>query len=539
MLDYKRILGLRFASNFSGREIAKSCGYSKSAVNEFLKRFSKCGSLSLPIGPEVTNEAIEELLYRKRGIQSNDTESLYRQPDYENLYKSLAKKGETLKRQWRKYNAIGIVDEMKPYSYRQYCQKFSQWLDEKKITYHIVRYPGVNLELDFAGKVLYLCNKYNPDARMKVTIFMSTLSYSKYFYAEGMTCCNSRNWTRVNNNALRFFGGVTQICTPDNTKVAVLKNMDWIDPLLNKDFQEWAAYYGTAIMPAVVRGPTFKPNVEASVGFVTRNILMDMEEMTFFSLDALNEVLWEKIDELNKQNFQGRDYSRRDLFEREERDLLLPLPPSDYQFLERQQVTVYQDFSFVFDHVHYTMPRKFIKHSLNIRASATEVYVYTLKDDLFRQYKRCHTPGEWVIHPGDLPRHATDYDKWSVPFFQNWASGVGPNTRIVIDAMLAQVPYPVQAFRRCMGVLGYAKRKGKPVLEACCTNAAKEGKCNYNYIKNTIADYELPDLVESSTIDAGETTATVPVVDFYKVDGSHYSIDAILARQEQEGGNNG
>lgn len=216
MLDYKRILGLRYASNLSGREIAKSCGYSKSAVNEFLKRFRECGSLSLPIDPEVTNEAIEELLYRKRGVQSNDTESLYRQPDYQKMHKSLAKKGETLKRLWRKYNAIGVVEGMKPYSYRQYCQKFSQWLDEKKISYHIVRHPGVNLELDFAGKVLYLRNKYNPDARSKVTIFVATLSYSKYFYAEGMTCCDSRNWTRVNNNALRFFGGVTQICTPDN-----------------------------------------------------------------------------------------------------------------------------------------------------------------------------------------------------------------------------------------------------------------------------------------------------------------------------------
>lgn len=90
-----------------------------------------------------------------------------------------------------------------------------------------------------------------------------------------------------------------------------------------------------------------------------------------------------------------------------------------------------------------------------------------------------------------------------------------------------------------MGVLGYAKRKGKPVLEACCANATKEGKCNYNYIKNTIADYELSDLVESASIDVEETTATAPVVDFYKVDGSRYSIDAILARQEQEGGSNG
>lgn len=294
MLDYKKILGLRFASNLSGREIARSCNYSKSAVNEFLKRFRECGQLKLPLGPEVTNEAIDELLYSKRGVQAADAEDLYRQVEYESVQKALAKKGETLKRLWRKYNAIGIVDGRRPYSYRQFCQKFSRWLDSKKITYHITRLPGVNLELDYAGKALYLRNTYNPDSPTKVTIFVATLSYSKYFYAEGMTCCDSRNWIRVNNNALRYFGGVTQVCTPDNAKVAVLKNMDWIDPLLNKDFQEWAAYYGTAILPAVVAGPTFKPNVESSVGHVTRNILMDMDEMTFFSLDALNAELWDR-----------------------------------------------------------------------------------------------------------------------------------------------------------------------------------------------------------------------------------------------------
>lgn len=536
MLDYKRILGLRFVSNLSGREIARSCGCSKSAVNEFLRRFRESGQLKLPLGPEVTNDVIESLLYSRRGVSADDTAALYRQPDCEKIHASLARKGETLKRLWRKYNAVGEIDGIKPYSYRQFCQKYSDWLGERKITYHIVRHPGVNTELDFAGKVLYLHNRRDPQARTKVTFFVATLSYSKYFYAEGMTCCDSRNWIRVNNNALRFFGGVTQTCTPDNAKVAVLKNMDWIDPVLNRDFQEWASYYGTAIMPAPVRSPTFKPNVEASVGFLTTAALMDMEEMTFFSLDELNEELWRRIDELNSRNFQGRNCSRRDLYEQEERELLLTLPPSEYQFLERQRVTVYQDFSFVFDYVHYTMPRAYIKQQLEVRASAFEVYVYSLKGDLLRQHTRSYTRGGWVIHPDDLPKHVTGYEKWSVPFFQSWASGVGANTRLVIDAMLERAAYPVQAFRRCMGVLGYAKRKGNGVLEACCANAVREGKCNYNYIKNTIADYEAT--VSAVPVSEEGKTPAVPR-GLYKSDESRYSLDAILTRQGGEVGSNG
>ena len=63
MLDYKRIIALRFGNGLSGREIALSCGCSKTAVNEFLRRFKDCPQLSLPLGNEVTNQTIDDLLY--------------------------------------------------------------------------------------------------------------------------------------------------------------------------------------------------------------------------------------------------------------------------------------------------------------------------------------------------------------------------------------------------------------------------------------------------------------------------------------------
>jgi transposase len=69
-----------------------------------------------------------------------------------------------------------------------------------------------------------------------VTIFVAALSFSDYFYIEGMTCCDISNWLRVNNNAIAYFGGITQTVTPDNCKVAVTENKDWINPSVNKDF---------------------------------------------------------------------------------------------------------------------------------------------------------------------------------------------------------------------------------------------------------------------------------------------------------------
>ena len=77
----------------------------------------------------------------------------------------------------------------------------------KKITFHIKRMPGENIELDFAGKQLFLHDSRDSERITKVTVFIATLSYSDYFYAEAMVECDIRNWIRVNNNAIEYFGG--------------------------------------------------------------------------------------------------------------------------------------------------------------------------------------------------------------------------------------------------------------------------------------------------------------------------------------------
>lgn len=204
-------------------------------------------------------------------------------------------------------------------SYRQYCRRYSEWADSKQLTFHIQRYPGVNLELDYAGKQLYLHNRRNPDETIKVTIFIAALTYSDYFYAEGMTECDIRNWIRVNNNALSYFGGVTPTITPDNCKVAVARNKDWISPVLNKDFQAWAEHNNTVLTPAKVKSP-LKPVVEGHVKIITMHILMDMEDMVFYSLDDLNRVLMEKVDAENRKPFEAHLFPVRSLYDRREGD---------------------------------------------------------------------------------------------------------------------------------------------------------------------------------------------------------------------------
>ena len=535
-MDYKKVLRLHFVNHLSCREIAESCGdCSKTTVNEFLKRFRENPELSYPLPADVTNEYIEGLLYKKPGISADQL--LYRDFSKEAVYKALARKGETLKHLWQKYNAIGVVDGKKPMSYRQYCRRYSEWADSKQLTFHIQRYPGVNLELDYAGKQLYLHNRRNPDETKKVTIFIAALTYSDYFYAEGMTECDIRNWIRVNNNALSYFGGVTPTITPDNCKVAVARNKDWISPVLNKDFQAWAEHNNTVLTPAKVKSPRWKPVVEGHVKIITMHILMDMEDMVFYSLDDLNRVLMEKVDAENRKPFEGLTYSRYDLFTTEEKETLLPLPPSRFEYLERKTVKVAQDFSFTFDKIHYSMPRKYLRQELEIRAGEKEIYVYNKHGDFIRMHKRSYTPKDWVIIPSDMPAEYKDYGYWTVPYFQQKASAIGPSTRALIDAVIQKYAYPVQSFRSCFGILRYAEKYSPETLERCCKDAVFAGRCNYSYICNTISTYHKEPLQSTMPQSSPNEDAATAVSGAYKDDDSKYSLKNLLKRQETEAGN--
>ena len=82
------------------------------------------------------------------------------------------------------------------------------------------------------------------------------------------------------------------------------------------------------------------------------------------------------------------------------------------------------------------MPRKYLRQELEIRAGEKEIYVYNKHGDLIRTHQRSYTPKDWVIIPSDMPAEYKDYGYWTVPYFQQKASAVGPSTRALIDAVI-------------------------------------------------------------------------------------------------------
>ncbi len=157
-------------------------------------------------------------------------------------------------------------------------------IDEGKRIYRLECEPGQEAQIDYG--TLYLPIGEN-GRRKKVQIFLVSLSHSRKSYVEAVLHQNSESFLRSLENAFRHFGGVPERLVPDNLKAAVLK-ADWYEPELNPKLRDFAAHYGTVILPARPYQPTDKGKVESGIKYVKNNAL---KAKSFASLAEVNEHL--------------------------------------------------------------------------------------------------------------------------------------------------------------------------------------------------------------------------------------------------------
>ena len=134
---------------------------------------------------------------------------------------------------------------------------------------HIQRKPGEQIEVDWAGDPAHIMD---PDTG-EITdawVFIGVLTYSQYAFAKVYMDEKTNSWIKAHIQMFEFFGGVTPMLVSDSYTTAVNhENSDWYTTALNTTYHEMAEHYNLAIVPAMVRKPKDKPNVEGSVGKIS------------------------------------------------------------------------------------------------------------------------------------------------------------------------------------------------------------------------------------------------------------------------------
>ena len=115
MRKIREILRLKWASQLSNREIAKSCSTARSTVAGCIERASNA-ALTWPLPESLDDTALEHLLYPPVVI----SEAVKAMPKWPVLQKEMRKKNVTLALLWDEYKA----SQPDGYQYSQFCKLY-------------------------------------------------------------------------------------------------------------------------------------------------------------------------------------------------------------------------------------------------------------------------------------------------------------------------------------------------------------------------------------------------------------------------------
>lgn len=372
MTKYREII--RLASlNLSQTNIALSCGVSKKTVNKVLKAAREKG-ISWPLDPNQTDAVIEQLLFPKENRQQS--QSTKRMPDYAHIRKELLRNGVNKKLLWTEYLEECRLAGDDPLMYSQFCYYIQQDEQKRRATMHINRKPAEQVEVDWAGDPAHIID---PDTGeiLDAHIFVGVMTYSQYPYVEAFMDEKQPSWIAAHVHMYEYFGGVAKILVPDNCRTAVDHNKGWKDQRINAVYQEMAEHYGTAIIPARVRAPRDKANVEGSVGNISTWITAALRNEQFFSLSELNRAIRQKMEAFSRRPFQKKEGSRYEIFRDEELPLLAPLPATPYELAEWKQATVQFNYHISFAGMLYSVPHEYIKRKVDVRVTDKTIVFFT------------------------------------------------------------------------------------------------------------------------------------------------------------------
>ena len=493
MRKIQEVLRLKMQLGLSDRQAARSCKLARSTVAEYVKRANQAG-LKWPLGEEWDDDKLEAQLFPRTESRTPGNDAA---PDFNVIHNELrSHKSVTMQLLWQEYK------EGNPggYQYSQFCDLYRRWAKKVDLVLRQPHRGGEKLFVDYAGQNVPVVDS-NSGGEIQASIFVAVLGASNYTYAEATAKQDLSSWIGSHVRALEYIGGCPEVIVPDNPKTGVIKAC-WYEPELNRTYEEMAAHYEVAVMPARPRRPRDKAKVEEGVLLVERWILAALRKRTFFSMGELNEAISELLERLNNRRFHKLPGTRAEWFDRLDRPALKPLPAEPYSFAEWKWARVNIDYHVELDRHYYSAPYSLVEQEVELRYDSATVEIVH-KGIRVASHPRSYQLGAATTKDEHRPRCHQEYLKWTPSRLLEWANKTGPSTGAVVDVIMKSRRYPEQGYRSCLGLLRLGKRFGQERLEAACTRALKFQACSYKNVK-TILETGSDRLADTQPVSASD-----------------------------------
>lgn len=464
MRNIREILRLKLSAGLSIRQINRSTKVSVGSIQKLLTRASEL-ELSWPLPDELNDTELAKRFYPKADPRVSGR---FQQPDWPVVHQELKRKEVTLQLLWEEYC------EQYPnrcYSYSQFCDRYRHWRGNQKRSMRQHHKAGEKCFVDYCGPTISIIDPNGREIR-EAQIFVAVLGASNYTYAEATYSQQLPDWIGSHTRMFEYFGGCSEIVIPDNLRSGVSKACRY-DPDINRTYQQWAAHYGVAVIPARPYKPKDKAKAEVGVQIVERWILARLRHHNFFSLAELNQTIRTLLEELNSKPFKQLPGNRRDAFEKIDRPVLKPLPKHPYSYTEVKTVKVNIDYHIQYDRHFYSVPEYYVGEQLELHASDTLITLY-FRNNRIASHPRKHYPGI-TTDPAHMPKRHSKQQQWNPGKLKQWAQKIGPQTLQWVTRELELRDHPEQAYRVTLGLLNLSGKYTSQRLERACEIANCEG----------------------------------------------------------------
>ena len=475
MRQLRELLRLRLQAELSMRQIKASLRISLGAVQKVISQAEAQG-LSWAAIEQLDDQQLARLFYPEADTRASAALQL---PDWVEVHQELRRKGVTKHLLWEEYTQ---AYPNRSYSYPQYCFLYQDWLKKQQRSMRQTHKAGDKLFVDYAGQTVPIVQADTGEVRF-AQIFVAVLGASNYTYCEATWSQSLPDWLGSHARALNFIDGVPRLIVPDNLKSGVSKACRY-DPDINPAYQQLAAHYGVAIMPARPRKPQDKSKAEVGVQIIERWILARLRHHTFFSLTELNRCIRALLGEVNNKPFKQLKGTRQQWFESLDKPALAPLPKQAYQYTDIKTVKVNVDYHIQYDQHLYSVPHHLVGEKLELHAKAQLIELY-FHNQRVTSHARQHRPGTTTVATHMPVRHEKHH-QWTAGRLMNWAKDLGDDVLHWVQAQLQRKQHEQQAYRVCLGLLNLSRQYPAERLNKACAIANQNQLYRLKQIKSIL-----------------------------------------------------
>ncbi len=324
--------------------------------------------------------------------------------------------------------------------------------------------PGEEAQVDYGQGAPAI----NPESGKlkKPRLFVMTLRFSRRSFRKVVWKSSQEIWSKLHEEAFRYFGGVPQYIVLDNLKEGVI-TPDLYEPLLNPVYAAMLAHYGSCADPARVVDPNRKGTVESAIQHTQSTAL---KGRTFETIEAQNEFLMRWEETWAAKRIHGRTKRQVESMYQEERPFLKTLPPFGFRYFKEESRTVHDDGLIQVGQSYYAaLPAK-IGSRVVIRVYEIEIEIFespTMK--LLRRHTIQSRRGSVVMDESDRlfnPSRETDR-------LLRQAHAIGPWTGKLCAEIFRRQGRPGQ--RKIYAVVNLARKTTALRIEAASKAAFERG----------------------------------------------------------------